>query len=134
VIVSWRARHNDGASCPPWISLMTCEQAIETPHLTAATVLEAIKAYVGANSDHFTTQDIALHMGVEEYSVRSTFSWLTRNKEIEIVPGVRTKRYRPETSKRRWNDDWYSVSVYQVVEKAAAADFNALNRAFGFGR
>ena len=115
---------------------MTCESAIETPRVTTATVLEAIKAYVGANSDHFTTQDIARQMGVEEYPVRAAISWLNRNEEIEIVPGVRSKRYlgEPENPDTRRHTTSYSASVYQIRKKAGKADFAALNRLFGYGR
>jgi hypothetical protein len=74
-------------------------------------------------------------MGVEEYPVRTAFTWLARNKEIEIVPGVRSKRYLgdPENPNKRRHTDSYSASVYQVKEEAAAVDFSALNRAFGYG-
>lgn len=115
---------------------MTCEPAIETPRVTTATVLEAIKAYVGANSDHFTTQDIARYMAVEEYPVRAAISWLNRNEEIEIVPGVRSKRYlaEPENPDTRRHTTSYSASVYQIRKKAGKADFAALNRLFGYGR
>lgn len=112
--------------------MTACDQIHErAARVTKEMVFDAIKAYAeGREKPFFTTRDIAIHMGVEEYPVRSTFSWLTRNKFIEIVPGVRTRRYRPGASKRRWDEDWYSVSVYQVVEKCAAADFNTLNRVF----
>ena len=73
-------------------------------------------------------------MGVDEYSVRAAVSWLNRYRFIEIVPGVRSKRYQPEPSNRRLHGSEYSVSVYQLVDKCAAADFDTLNRVFGFGR
>ncbi len=99
--------------------------------VTKDSVMQAIGSYACERSKpFFTTLDIARHMGVEEYPVRAAFSWLTRNRFIEIVPGVRTRRYLPEASNRRWDGDWYSVSVYQVVEKCAEADFDVLNRVF----
>lgn len=114
---------------------MTCEPAIETPRVTTATVLEAIKAYVESHSDQFTTQDIARYMAVEEYPVRAAISWLNRNEEIEIVPGVRSKRYLAE------REPGYAPAYDQLFgiglsdqEKAGKADFAALNRLFGYGR
>lgn len=115
---------------------MTCEPAIETPRVTTATVLEAIKAYAESHSDHFTTQDIARYMAVEEYPVRAAVSWLNRNEEIEIVPGVRSKRYlgAPKSPDTHRHTSSYSASVYQIRKKAGKADFTALNRLFGYGR
>lgn len=110
---------------------MNCPANAEELRINKDTVLEAINAFLkNSNSHFFTTHDIAIFMGAEEYPIRSTVSWLIRNRFIEIVPGVRTKRYRPEASHRRWGEDWYSVSVYQVVEKCEAADFTTLNRVF----
>lgn len=104
------------------------EQAMR---VTTETVQDAIERFVNARGENrFTTADIARFMGAEEYPVRAAFSWLNRNRLIEIVPGVRTRRYLPQTSNRRWEGDWYSVSVYQVVDKCAKADFDTLNRVF----
>lgn len=103
--------------------------------VTRDSVLEEIKAYLEQQSQpFFTTQDIARHMGVEEYSVRAAFSWLARYGHIEIIPGVRSKRYlgEAENPAKRRHTDCYSASVYQV-RAAGKADFAALNRAFGFG-
>ena len=113
---------------------MATEQDGSAVRVTRDSVLEAIKAYVESHSDHFTTQDIARHMGVEEYPVRAAISWLNRNEEIEIVPGVRSKRYlgEPENPDTRRHTTSYSASVYQIREKAGKVDFAALNRAFGF--
>lgn len=103
-------------------------------HLATDMVRQAIEQYV---KDHaagrFTTADIARHMGVEEYPVRAAFSWLVRYRFIEIVPGVRSKRYLEQPADRRLHGDSYSVSMYQVKEQAAEVDFVALNRLFGYG-
>ena len=82
--------------------------------------------------NRFTTADIARDMGVDEYPVRAAVSWLARYGLIEIIPGVRSKRYLEQPAARRLHGDSYSVSVYQIKEKGAQADFAALNRAFGF--
>lgn len=92
----------------------------------------AIEQYVKERCDRFTTADIARFMGVEEYPVRAAFSWLNRYGFIEIIPGVRSKRYRPQPVDRRLHGDDYEVSMYQVKEPANEVDFAALNRAFGF--
>lgn len=102
-------------------------------HLATEAVQKAIEQYVKDHSEgRFTTADIARFMGAEEYPVRAAFSWLARYGMIEIIPGVRSKRYRSIPTDRRPHDDDYSVSVYQVKEEAASVDFSALNRAFGF--
>lgn len=114
---------------------MATEQAGSSVRVTRDSVLEAIKAYVETQAKpFFTTQDIARFMGVEEYPVRAAVSWLTRYELIEVVPGVRSKRYlgnAADETKRRHTDS-YSASVYQVKEQPAEVDFAALNRAFGF--
>lgn len=102
-------------------------------HLATDAVRKAIEQYVkdrGVN--RFTTADIARAMGVDEYPVRAAVSWLARYQLIEIVPGVRSKRYLSQPAARRLHGDSYSVSVYQIKEQAAEVDFAALNRAFGF--
>lgn len=65
--------------------------------------------------------------------MRGAVSWLARYGQIEIIPGVRSKRYRSMPTDRRPHDDDYSVSMYRVKEPAAEVDFGALNRAFGYG-
>lgn len=114
---------------------MATEQAGSSVRVTRDSVLEAIKAYVETQAKpFFTTQDIARFMGVEEYPVRAAVSWLTRYELIEVVPGVRSRRYlgnAADETKRRHTDS-YSASVYQMKPAATPVDFAALNRAFGF--
>ena len=103
--------------------------------VTTDCVMDAIRSYVlTSKSDHFTTIDIAKHMGSAEQPVRIAFSWLTRYRVIESIPGVRSKRYlgQPENPNKRRHADSYFASVYQIREPEGAVDFNALNRAFGF--
>lgn len=95
-------------------------------------VKAAIERYVEQHCDRFTTADIARYMGVEEYPVRAAMTWLARYGMIEIIPGVRSKRYFTQPVNRRQHSDSYSVSMYRVKEQAAPVDFVALNRAFGF--
>lgn len=95
-------------------------------------VKAAIKQYVKEHSDRFTTADIARFMGVDEYPVRAAVSWLARYGMIEIIPGLRSKRYLPQPVDRRRHSDSYSVSVYQIKERGEEADFAALNRLFGY--
>lgn len=103
-------------------------------HLATDAVRKAIERYIEQRGENrFTTADIARFMGVEEYPVRATVSWLARYGLIEIIPGVRSKRYRSIPTDRRPHDDDYSVSMYRVKERAAEVDFAALNRAFGYG-
>lgn len=103
--------------------------------ITTALVHEAILSFVEVEEkDHFTTHDIARFMGVEEYPVRAAFTFLKRNNIIDIVPGVRTKRYLspPADPRHRLHGDSYWVSVYQLKEEAVQVDFAALNRLFGY--
>lgn len=100
--------------------------------VTTDTVLVAIRAYVSAAiADHFTTSDIARHMGVNEYPVRAAFTWLSRYRFIEVVPGVRSKRYlgQPEDPNKRRHTDSYFASVYRIRE-VGEVDFDVLNRVF----
>ncbi len=97
-------------------------------------VKKAIEKFVDQRTEkHFTTADIARFMEVDEYPVRAAFSWLARYGLIEIIPGVRSKRYLEQPADRRLHGDSYSVSMYRVKERAAEVDFAALNRAFGYG-
>lgn len=99
--------------------------------VTTDTVKEAIERYVEKlGENRFTTADIARHMGVDEYSVRAAVSWLARYKLIEIIPGVRSKRYRSIPTDRRPHDDDYSVSMYQLKEQSGQANFAALMGVF----
>lgn len=99
--------------------------------VTTETVQKAIEQYVGSRGENrFTTADIARDMGVDEYPVRAAVSWLARYGMIEIIPGVRSKRYRSMPTDRRPHDDDYSVSVYQVKEPACEANFAALMGVF----
>lgn len=116
------------------ILTMTTTQSESSVRVTRDSVLEVIKSYVEAIAPHFTTHDIARHMGIDEYPVRAAFTWLNRNNVIAIVPGVRSKRYLPVVADqpRRWHCESYNVNVYQLCEQPAEVDFAALNRAFGF--
>lgn len=103
-------------------------------HLATDAVRKAIERYIEQRGENrFTTADIARVMGVEEYPVRTAVSWLARYGLIEIIQGVRSKRYRSMPTDRRPHDDDYSVSMYRVKENGAQADFAVLNRAFGYG-
>ena len=93
-------------------------------------VKAAIERYVEQHCDRFTTADIARFMGVDEYPVRAAVSWLARYGFVEIIPGLRSKRYRSLPADRRPHDDDYSVSVYRVKEPASEVDFSALMGAF----
>ena len=102
-------------------------------HLATDAVRKAIERYVEERGENrFTTTDIARFLGVDEYPVRAAVSWLARYGLIEIIPGVRRKRYLEQPADRRLHGDSYSVSVYRVKEQATEVDFAALNRAFGF--
>jgi len=94
-------------------------------NVTTDRVSAAIKGYVAsAKRDHFTTHDIARAMGAEEYHVRIAFSWLTRNRVIETIPGVRSVRYTGTHGEK------YSANVYQLVAVSAKPDFAALMGVF----
>lgn len=102
-----------------------------TIRVTTDTVQKAIEQYVKDRGDNrFTTADIARFMGVEEYPVRATVSWLARYGLIEIIPGVRSKRYRSIPTDRRPHDDDYSVSIYRIKEPSCEANFAALMGVF----
>lgn len=107
-------------------------ESVPPVRVTTEAVKRAIEQYVAQSENRFTTADIARFMGVEEYPVRAAVTWLTRYRFIEIVPGVRSKRYLERPANRRLHGDNYSVSVYRVKEAAGEVDFSALNRAFGF--
>ena len=100
-----------------------------TTRVTTEDAMQAIKQHVDrAGKAHFTTIEIARDIGADEYHVRIAFSWLTRYKAIEQVPGVRSVRYTGTQGEK------YSASVYRIREEAALVDFAALNRVFGIGR
>ena len=93
--------------------------------VTTDSVLQAIKQHVDrAGKEHFTTVEIAKEMGADENHVRIAFSWLTRYKAIEPVPGVRSVRYTGTQGEK------YSANVYQIREESAPVDFSALMGAF----
>lgn len=103
--------------------------------VTRDRVIEAIRDYLKAAScGHFTTLDIAKHMQCSEYQVRTAFTWLVRYNIIEIVPGVRSKRYlgqAADPTKRRHAHSYYASVYHLKVESAAAPpDFSALMAAF----
>jgi predicted transcriptional regulator of viral defense system len=98
--------------------------------VTTEAVKASIERYVEQHADRFTTADIARFMGVEEYSVRAAVSWLARYGMVEIIPGVRSKRYFTAPVNRRLHSDGYSVSVYRVKSQSAPVDFAALMGAF----
>lgn len=94
-------------------------------NVTTELVSAAIKGYVAkAGCDHFTTHDIARHMLAEEYHVRIAFSWLTRNRVIETIPGVRSVRYTGTHGEK------YSANVYQLVAVSEKPDFAVLMGVF----
>lgn len=101
--------------------------------VTKDSVMAAIRCYIKDQpKPFFTTIDIARHMGVDEYPVRAAVSWLNRYRFVEIVPGVRSKRYlgEPENPEKRRHTDSYSASVYQIRKESSSADFAVLNRVF----
>ena len=99
--------------------------------VTTETVQKAIEQYVGSHGENrFTTADIARDMGVDEYPVRAAVSWLARYGMIEIIPGVRSKRYLVQPTDRRLHGEVYSVSMYRVKEPACEANFAALMGVF----
>lgn len=99
--------------------------------VTTETVQKAIEQFVKDRGENrFTTADIARDMGVDEYPVRAAVSWLARYGMIEIIPGLRSKRYRSMPTDRRPHDDDYSVSVYQVKERCGEVNFAALMGVF----
>lgn len=98
--------------------------------LTTDAVKAAIEQFVAQGENRFTTMDIARFMGIDEYPVRAAVSWLARYGMIEIIPGVRSKRYRSPVAGRRLHGNHDFVSVYRVKEAAAPVDFSALMSAF----
>lgn len=99
--------------------------------VTTESVQKAIEQYVNDRGDNrFTTADIARFLGVDEYPVRAAVSWLARYGLIEIIPGVRSKRYLEQPADRRLHGDSYSVSMYRVKERCGEANFAALMRVF----
>ncbi len=103
----------------------------EAKEVTTDSTMAAIRIYVKeAARDGFTTHEIARHMGVTEYPVRAAVSWLARYGLIEIIPGVRSKRYRSLPLDRRPHDDDYSVSMYRIKEQTGEANFAALMGVF----
>lgn len=89
--------------------------------VTTDDVLKAVKNYPGKT---FSTFDLAESMGVSEYPVRAAVSWLLKREVIEKVG--EQKRFTARAHEAYW------VIIYQVRVPGAEADFNALNRAFGF--
>lgn len=106
----------------------------EQTKVTTESVMVAIRDYVARTSiEHFTTLDISRSMKVSEYPVRAAFTWLTRYRFIETVPGVRSRRYLgpPEDSTKRRHTDSYFASVYQIRSQSTSeVDFVALMGAF----
>lgn len=104
-----------------------------TIRVTTNTVQKAIEQYVNERADkRFTTADIARFMGSEEYPVRAAISWLARYGLIEIIPGVRSRRYlgQPSDMTKRRHTDQYFASVYQIKQPAGEPDFSVLMGAF----
>lgn len=99
--------------------------------VTTETVREAIGLYIAERSNHFTTADIARSMGVEEYQVRAAFTWLARYRVIEIIPGVRSKRYlgNPRDPSKRRHTNSYFASMYRMRE-VCQVDFQRLMGVF----
>lgn len=102
--------------------------------ITTESVMDAIRSYVlMSRTDHFTTIDIANHMGSSEHPVRIAFSWLIRYRVIESIPGVRSKRYlgQPENPNKRRHTDSYFASVYQIRDDSGGdVDFKTLMGVF----
>lgn len=93
--------------------------------VTTDTVISAVNDFLKERREkRFTTHDIARHMGAEEYHVRIAFSWLTRNRAIETIPGVRSVRYTGSAGEK------YSANVYQLVAVSEKPDFSALMGVF----
>ncbi len=109
----------------------TCHGFSMGQHLATDAVRKAIERYIEQRGENrFTTADIARFMGVEEYPVRAAVSWLARYGLIEIIPGVRSKRYRSMPTDRRPHDNDYSVSMYRIKEPSCEANFAALMGVF----
>lgn len=103
----------------------------DTSRVTTESVKTAIEKFVSQSGENrFTTADIARFMDVYEYPVRAAVSWLARYGFVEIIPGVRSKRYFTPTPNRRLHSDGYSVSMYQIKDPACEVDFSALMGAF----
>lgn len=102
--------------------------------VTTDTVTAAIREYLAiSDANHFTTLDIAMHMRCGEYPVRAAFTWLTRFRVIEIVPGVRSRRYlgQPADPAKRRHSNSYYASVYQLrCTSGGEIDFKVLMGAF----
>lgn len=93
--------------------------------VTTDSVMTAIREYLKKYSvSHFTTRDIARHMEVDEYPVRTAFSWLNRYHLIETAPCVRSIRYTGTAHEK------YSATVYKIKPESTAADFAALMGVF----
>lgn len=89
--------------------------------VTTDSVMAAIRDHGKAR---FTTLEIARDMGADEYHVRIAFSWLSRYRIIESIPGVRSVRYTGTAGEK------YSANVYQLRQESTPADFATLNRVF----
>lgn len=103
-------------------------ERVPVVRVSTEAVKKAIEQYVEQFENRFTTGDISRFMGVDEYPVRAAVSWLARYDLIEIIPGVRSKRYLSPDCRR--HSEAYSVSVYQIKEQAGEADFAALMGVF----
>lgn len=103
----------------------------EKRHVTTEAVKGAIERYIAARSNRFTTADIARFMGEDEYQVRAAFTWLTRYRVIEIIPGVRSKRYlgEPKDPSKRRRAHSYTASMYHLRD-VCEVDFNRLMGVF----
>lgn len=101
--------------------------------VTTETVMTAIREYLDTTAaEHFTTLDIAKHMQCSEYQVRTAFTWLTRYRNIVVVPGVRSRRYlgQPADPAKRRHAECYYASVYQLNAGETVIDFQTLMGAF----
>jgi len=99
--------------------------------VTTGSVKCAIERYIAERNNHFTTADIARFMGADEYRVRTAFTWLTRYRVIEIIPGVRSKRYlgEPRDPSKRRHANSYFASMYRMRE-VLQVDFQRLMGVF----
>jgi len=103
-----------------------------TIRVTTETVQKAIEQFVKDRGENrFTTADIARFIGVEEYPVRAAVSWLARYGMVEIIPGVRSRRYlgEPKDPSKRRRAHIYTASMYRLRD-VCDVDFKRLMGVF----
>lgn len=97
-------------------------------HSVAVTVDDVIIAIANMANDQWTTTDVAVSLKVPERAVRGTIRNLLRNNLIRKIPDGRVMR----TTRRTKRD--YTAQLYEIRLSSGPADFDALNRAFVYGR